>query len=195
MKEISITEPRFSGSDLAEIVGVNRKLVNRWLERDLFVPTEVERLPVRSRPRFSLVGVFKARLSKILYDRICIVSSKSMNVGETAELAAKKGAKITSSAALANLLADEGWMHAQARSIRRGKPLRLYAAITRSERCWQFFLELEVAKFASRFGSEIPYVVVPIGEIFTSVYRQCEAITRLGSQDLAAREKPQRARP
>jgi hypothetical protein len=74
-------------------------------------------------------------------------------------------------------VADEGWMWAVARSVDRDEPLALLAALNRrSADCWQFFLEFDASKFASRFGPEEPYAIVQVGAIFASVYRECKKI-------------------
>jgi hypothetical protein len=174
---LNIHLPLFSATELGKVAGIERKLVNLWLERELIQPTRIERLAVRKRPLFSVVAIFKARLIRILSGSLLVSASGSMLAGAEAERASKPGAATRSrTPALPEVIADEGWMWAVARSVESGKALPLVAAITRSDDCWDFFLGLEVSSFARRFAPEVPYAVVPIGEIFASVYLECKAL-------------------
>ncbi len=175
--QLKIDEPSFTAADLSSMVGVDRKLVNLWLERGVIVPSKLERLPSRNRPMFSVIGIFKARLIRVLSETLSINPASSMLAGNEAERASRPGAAAASSVSrMAQTLADEGWMWAVARSVDRGKPLTLFAAITRADDCWQFFMEFDVSKLAPRFRPDEPYAIVPIGMLFAGVYRQCKEI-------------------
>lgn len=63
-----------------------------------------------------------------------------------------------------------------ARESDRGRTLRLLAALSREKGCWRWFLEFDVAKFASKFPPGVPYAVIPVGEIFAAVYRECQKV-------------------
>jgi hypothetical protein len=55
--------------------------------------------------------------------------------------------------------------------------LSLLAGITRaSDGRWDFELALDAAKLQSRFPKDVTYAVVPIGEVFAHVYRECKKI-------------------
>jgi hypothetical protein len=173
--ELKIDKPEFTAAQLCAVAGIDRKLVNLWLERNLIAPTKVERLAARNRPMFSVIAIFKARLIRALSETLSINPASSMLAGIEAERASRPGAAAASSIArMAQTIADEGWMWAVARSVDRGKPLALFAAINRVDDCWQFFMEFDVGKFAQRFQPDEPYAVVPIGEIFATVYRDCK---------------------
>jgi len=191
---IDINESYFSGAALAKVAGVDRKLLNRWLERGLIEPPRIERLAIRKRPMFSVVAIFQARLIKILYDSLAISASGSVLAGLKAERESRPGAAAASGLArLAKAVADEGWMWAVARSVDRNEPLALLAAINRrSNDTWRFFLEFDAGKFADRFGPEEPYAIVQVGAIFGSVYRDCISIYE--GQKPKGPRSPQRAR-
>jgi hypothetical protein len=185
---LDIRAPLFSTSELGKVTGIDRKLVNLWLERELVRPTRLERMAVRNRPRFSVVDIFKARLNRTLSDRLLIGLSASTDAGEEAERAADpKAASRYMLPGAAHVLADEGWMWAVARSVERGKPLEVFAAIAWVDGCWDLWLELEAEKLASPFGPEVPYIVVPVGAIFACVYGQCKAL-------LEGSERPRKKR-
>ncbi len=184
---IDISSPGFSATELAVVAGANRKLIDPWLERDLLEPTHVRRTGGRKSPRFSVIAVFKARVIRELLETVWIGASPAVDFGVKAEeVSAKKAeaashlvAELATHDALADLstvIADEGWMWAVARSVERGKLLPIMAAITRSTDCWDLFLEFDVGKFADRIEADRPYVVIPIGAIFASVYSKCKAI-------------------
>jgi hypothetical protein len=167
----------FTATQLSTVTGIDRKLVNLWLERGVITPTHLERLTERNRPMFSVIAIFKARLIKALSDELSINPASSMLAGAEAERASRPGARAASSVArMAQVIADAGWMWAVARGVDRGKPLALFAAINRTDDCWQLFLEFDVGKFAQRFGPDKAYAVIPIGEVFATVYRQCKKI-------------------
>lgn len=190
VRDFKISSSVFTATDLGKVAGIDRKLVDLWLERELIKPTHVEPLAVRNRPMFTVVAIFKARLTKILSDTLAISTSGSMLAGMEAERASKPGAVAAAGIArLAQVVADEGWMWAVARSVERDKPLALLAAISRSGDCWQFFLEFDVSKFTHRFGPEVPFAIVPVGAIFASVYRQCKEM-----YDSRPPEKPRNTR-
>jgi hypothetical protein len=174
---MKIDASNFNATQLGHVAGADRKLINLWLERGLISPTKLERVGDRNRPKFSVIAIFKARLMKVLSETLSISPSSSMLAGNEAERAAKPSAAVASSIThMANTLADEGWMWAVARSVDRGKPLALFAAINRAEDCWRFFMEFDVGKFPQRFLPKEPYAVIPIGVLFAEVYRQCKTM-------------------
>ncbi len=74
--------------------------------------------------------------------------------------------------------ADEGWTYAVARGEQRKTPIRIFAAMSRSADDWDFFFEIDVANFVERFPPGVPFAVIPVGEIFASVFRECQALYR-----------------
>ena len=171
-----ISAALFSASELAHVAGVDRKLVNVWLERELLAPTRTEHLAIRKRPMFSVIEIFKARLAKVLFDRLMINAHPSMMAGKLAIHPDDETVQYLSR--LLKGAADEGWMYAVARGEQRRMPIRIFAAMSRSADEWDFFFEMDVANFVNRFPPGVPFAVIPVGEIFASVFRECEALYR-----------------
>jgi hypothetical protein len=71
------------------------------------------------------------------------------------------------------------WMWFLARTVERGKPALIYAYATRSEGKWQFDMHIEGSDVEKPteppcFGSKVPHIYVPVGEIFIVVYNDCK---------------------
>ena len=180
---MDIKAPLFSASELGKVAGVDRKLVNLWLERRVVRPTRLEQLASRRRPSFSVAAIFKARLTRVLAESLAISTSSAVIAGLAAEMADDPKSATAELRRHVRVAADPGWMQASARSVERGKPLALFAGISRTGDRWRFALEPDAGKLADRFESDAPYAVVPIGSIFESVYRDCKARYEGGSPD------------
>jgi len=170
----TIFAPAFSSNELCMISGIERKLANLWLERGIIQPTRTEQLTVRSRPYFSCVAIFKTRLIRELSELLDIATSSSRIAAMGAEAADNPSAYSPDIRRIVHVAASEGWMHGSARAAERGKPLNFYAGLSRSEKCWEFQMEIDIRKLFVRFGN-IPFVLIPIGDIFDAVYLKCKS--------------------
>jgi hypothetical protein len=170
----TIFAPAFSSSELCAIAGIDRKLANLWLERGLIEPSRIEQLAVRSRPYFSCVAIFKARLTRELSELFDMSSSSSQFAGIAAELANNPSAANATVRQVVHVAASPGWLHGHARAVERGKPLNFYAGLSRKNGCWEFRMDMDVRKLAAHFG-KIPFMLFPIGAIFDEVYLACKA--------------------
>lgn len=171
----SIFAPTFSSTELCKIAKIDRKLVNLWLERDVIQPSRTEQLPVRTRPYFSCVAIFKARLTHELSGLLDIGASSSSIAGLGAEVADNPTIPTPEILRVIHVAASEGWMHGSARAVERGKPLNFYAGLSRSERCWEFRMDQDVHKLAGHF-KKLPFVLIPIGTLFDAVYLDCKSV-------------------
>ena len=160
-----IDEPYFSVAELASVAEIDRGLADQWIHRSLIRPTRVERAGSRNRPIFSVRGVFKARLICILNDRFNFAPGQSAPVANDSD-----------SAELAELLAGEDWMYAAARGIDRSKPMNFWVAVTRIQKCWRWQLIFPTESGIAPFGPAIPYIMLPLPEMFSPVYLACRAI-------------------
>jgi hypothetical protein len=172
----TIFAPAFSSNELCAIAGINRKLANLWLERGVIQPSRVERLAVRSRPHFSCVEIFKTRLTRELSELLDIGTSSSRVAGIAAEVADNPSAYSADIRRIVHVAASEGWMHGSARAVERGKPLNMYAGLSRSEKCWEFQMDMDVRKLVTQFDN-IPIVLIPISALFDTVYLKCKSVT------------------
>jgi hypothetical protein len=77
---------------------------------------------------------------------------------------------------LVNVVTDQGWTWAIARSVDRGKPLPLLGGVAKHDGCWSFYIALDPMKLAEHFGPVDTYAVIPIGALFAHVYSECKAI-------------------
>ena len=171
---IDLNAPLFSGADLKQATGLDDEVFKVWLKRGTLRPARREKLAVRSRPHFSIIDIFKAKLAAALGNSFPIGPSLWMEAAEEM----KKPPKQAVSPVLVHLLADEGWMWAVARSVERGKPLALFAAVTSDRGCWEYHLGLQKPFSPEEFGAGVPYLVIPVGEWFASVYRKCQFLLR-----------------
>src|SRR4029078_6403762 len=111
-------KPFFSGSELAKVAGIERKLLNLWIERGMISPTKIERHAARKRYSFSLRAIFGARLTKVLFDRLEISPPPGLEAGIDCGNAARPGAPAAANLErLIRSVADAGWMFACARNI------------------------------------------------------------------------------
>jgi hypothetical protein len=171
----SIYEPVFSTNELSAIAGIDRKLVNLWLERGIIEPSRTEQLAVRTRPHFNCVAIFKARLTRELSELLDMSSSSSRFAGVGAELADNPSAGKADIRRVVDVAASPGWMHANARAAERGKPLNFYAGLSRTKACWEFRMDLDVRKLVDHFG-KTSFVLIAIGALFDEVYLACKAV-------------------
>lgn len=176
MKNFSdaITEPLFSTSELCAIASIDRNLAKAWLERGIIQPSRIEQLTVRSRPYFSVVAIFQARLIRDLYEVLRIDTSSSSVAALGAEAADNPSAYGPDVRRIVNVAASAEWMRGSARAAEREKPLHFYAGLSRSEKCWEFQMEMDVLKLVRHFGS-VPMVLIPIGDVFDAIYLKCKA--------------------
>jgi hypothetical protein len=128
-----------------------------------------------------VIAIFKARLTRVLTTSLLTATSGATQVGPEAERAN-----------VARAITSEPWMWTVARNVERATSFPLLAGITWSGKCWVVCLQLDAGKLANEFGPEVPYAVVPVGEIFASVYRQCKALVPDVIGDMP--RKPRRAR-
>lgn len=170
-----IFEPVFSSAELCSIAEIDRKLANLWLERGIIQPSRIEQMTVRSRPYFSTVAIFKARLIRELSELLDIGTSSSRVAAVGAEAADSRSAYSPDVRRVVNVAASEGWMHGSARAAERGKPLHFYAGLSRSEKCWEFRMDMDVRKIVDHLGN-VPLVLIPIGDLFDAIYLKCKSV-------------------
>lgn len=179
LNPIDIHAPQFTAADAARIADVDPGLLKLWIKRGLLEPARIERLTVRRRPHFSIVTIFKLKLMLVVGESLSVGPSKMKGAADQAALEAEKKTKLSSGptgAALVRAVADDGWMWAVARSAERGAPLNVMGAATLSNECWDFRLYPPGANFTPGFGDNVPYAVLPLGAIFSSVYRDCRTL-------------------
>jgi hypothetical protein len=175
-KNLDIHAPQFSRADLVKVSGLDPKIVKLWIGRRLIRPARKERVDVRSRLHFSVVTIFEAKLMRLIGENVVFGPSHGNEMAALAE-AAKPKTNATISSDVARVLADDGWMWAVARSVELGKPLRVFAGIANLRGCWNLHLRLNDATFEGQFEPEVSYIVVPVGEVFATVYRDCRALS------------------
>src|SRR5262249_15345807 len=163
----------FSSHELCAIAEIDRKLANLWLERGVIQPSRIEQLAVRSRPYFSCVAIFKARLTRELSEPIGLATSRIAALG--AEAADNRAAYSSDIRRVVDVAANEGWMYGAARAAERGKPFGLYAGLGRSKKCWEFRMDTDVRTLAEYFR-DMAFVAIPIETIFYSVYLKCKLV-------------------
>ncbi len=174
-KTLDIHAPQLSRSDLARVAGIEPQLMKLWVGRGLLKPARKERVSVRSRLHYSIVTVFKAKLMRLISEQVLLGPSRGTEMTGLLD-AATLAADSSASSDLVDALADDGWMWAVARRVDNETPFRVYAAVTHSGKCWTLKLCLKVADLETLFEPEISYVVVPVGEIFAAVYRECREL-------------------
>lgn len=170
-----IFDPAFSSNELCTVAGIERKLVNLWLERGVIQPSRTEQLALRTRPHFSCVEIFKARLTRELSGLLDIATSASRIAGVGAEIADNPAASSPDIRRIVRVAASPGWLHGSARAAERGKPLNFYAGYGRSENCWEFRMDMDIRKLADHFDS-VSFVLIPIGGIFDATFLQCKSV-------------------
>lgn len=152
---MDIRAPLFTLAELCRATGLPRSAANMWLRRGQISPTRSERLAVRKRSLFSVQAIFEVKLMHVL--------AEHLDLGPSA------------SEAPASEIAESLW--SVARESDRGRTLSLLAAVTKVEGRWRTVgPELDAGKFSDKFPVGVPYAVIPVGEIFASVYRACQDI-------------------
>lgn len=174
-KNLDIHAPQFSRADLVKVSGLDPKIIKLWIGRRLIRPARKERVDIRSRLHFSVVTIFEAKLMRLIGENVVFGPSHGNEMAALAE-AAKPKNNATISSDVARVLADDGWMWAVARSVELGKPLHVFAGIANLQGCWNLHLRLNDAAFDGQFEPEVSYIVVPVGEVFAAVYRDCRAL-------------------
>jgi hypothetical protein len=195
MKTLPITTGQYSSAEVARVTGLDQGLLKLWLNRGLLHPDRVEVLAKRSRPHYSVVDVFKVKLMQVLIDCLSVPPTPGTIGADRSEKQPPKNRRsvsISLQLEISNALANEGWMWAQARSIEAGKPLPIFAAMTRLGDDWDFHLHVGDDPFKPSFGKDRPYIIVPVGAIFADVYRACRKLTV--GEGTANKEKARRAR-
>jgi hypothetical protein len=166
--------PMFGPIDVAKIAGVNRTMVDVWLQRGLISPAargekQNPRAKTKGKPYFSAREVFQVRLLHLLASDLFLGLSDYAVVAEKAKLA--------------STISQAGeWMWAVARGIENGRPFLVYAYATHAGGEWQFDVHMEKTGGAPCFGWDVPHVYVPMSTIFSPVYLECKRL-RVGDVD------------
>lgn len=169
---MDIQAPLFTLAELCRATGLERSAANMWLRRGQIRPTRSERLTARKRALFSVAAIFEVKLMQVVAEHLEMGPSGS-------------------SVFAREIAADALW--SAARESDRGRTLGLFAALSKEKKCWRWFLKLNSADFADKFPPSTPYAVIPVGEIFTEVYRECQKIYAGDEPDQSRRKW--RARP
>jgi hypothetical protein len=162
--------PLFTAAELAAVSGLSRGIVDLWGSRGLLPPTRRERMPrsAKARPRkghgrpmFSVAAIFRARLAHDLGAHLGIGLSEWIQLAELIE---------------ASEVAYRGWMEAVAHAIETHTPAKLYAYAAYIDGTWMITGQVgaEVKLEEREFGDAIPYIVIPMSDIFAAVYRECK---------------------
>ena len=197
---LDITSPLFTTAELCRVAGLAPPLAKVWLQRGLLRPGRADLVAVRKRPLFSVMSVFQARLARELGKGLemgpldageagrakkqatqAVIRHVATSAGEAAEpvsrlLAEGKRGQKSGKKSLVNIVTDEGWTWAVARSVERGKPLPLLGGVAKHDGCWSFYIALDPMELAKNLGPADTYAVIPIGAMFAHVYLDCKAI-------------------
>ena len=78
---------------------------------------------------------------------------------------------------LAETVATSGeWMWAVARAFEKGKDLHVYLYAARTNQKWQFDMHAGNPGEPPSFGWNVPFIYVPLSEIFIGVYTACKRL-------------------
>jgi hypothetical protein len=177
---VDLNAAEFTASELREAAGLDLHVTNIWLQRQLLEPTKAERLNRKTRQRFSIAAIFQARMMRLLAEHVGIGPLNSKTA--TSRLFRD----------FVRIVADES-MWPLARGMRRGKPIKITAAIWRTGETWKYRFFVNDEKVDSGLGPEAIVAVVPVSEIFTVVFEKCEAI-RYARSRTAVNKRARRAR-
>jgi hypothetical protein len=122
-----------------------------------------------SRPMFSVIIIFKARLILELGNTLGLGPSESSLASDEA-LRTEIQARELEEENAAEIAAKRNWMWTCARSVETKHPINIYAYAARSAGRWLFDVHLGEKGAMPCFGLQVPHVYVPISEIFISVY-------------------------
>jgi hypothetical protein len=152
---MNIQEPLFTLAELCRATGLDRGVANMWLRRRQIRATRSERLPIRKRALFSVFAIFQVKLMQLMAEHLAMAPSESLDFSQQ--------------------VVDALW--SVGREFDRGRTLALLAAVTKDGDRWRLiFPELDAGKFTKRFGTIVPYAVIPVGEIFALIYGRCKNI-------------------
>jgi hypothetical protein len=151
---MDIQAPLFTLAELCRATGLPRSAANMWLRRGQIHPTRSEQVVVRKRALFSVMAIFEIKLMQAL--------SEHLEMGPSG------------SSWFTQEIADAMW--SMARESDRGRPLRLFAGVSKEKDRWRWFLELDPTKLINKFAPKSPFAMIRVGEIFTAVYRECQKI-------------------
>lgn len=196
---------QFTATDLAQICGENRPVIDMMANRGFLSPTRRQRkssttgkpkgqASQRGRGFYSCRDAFQAKLMRVLANQVGLGLADSLDLFKDAEkkpIQAADDKILKNTAELAALVTSGEWMWAQARSIERGKPLNIYAYATRQKQEWRVDMHVGAEGQPPNFGSpdlgwNAPNIFVPMAQIFTQVYSECKKI--LGIETAARSE-------
>jgi hypothetical protein len=166
--DCNIDEPYFTVAELARVSGFERAAVDVQIRRKVIVPTRRDRVAVRGHSLFSAKDCFRARLIKLHGEHFGMGPSDSARLADV-------------------VVDDDNWMWAAARRVDAGRePLDLRYALSRIDDRWKIdqYLGKGGIKREPDFGPEVPFVVLPVGSIFTSVYRSCREMKLLDESEM-----------
>jgi len=163
--------PLFTTLELAKIAGINRGVADVWLHRELLKPTRSASVGngPQGRPLFSAVVIFQAKLIRRL--------SETVDIGpSTGTLVALKTEEERGSAQIAKMSVEGNWWWAVVRSSDKPKPITIIGLAGKKGGEWQLDVRLESDHSPLCFAPGAPYIVLPLSEIFLTVYQQCSKI-------------------
>lgn len=152
---MDIQAPLFTLAELCRATGLERSTANMWLRRDQIRPTRTEKLTERKRALFSAFAIFRVKLMHTMTAHLAMGPSETIDFTKE--------------------IADA--MYSVARESDRGRTLALLAAVSKKGDRWDVIFPVTKAdSFPEKFGSQTPFAMVPVGEIFADVYRECQKI-------------------
>jgi hypothetical protein len=188
---------QFTAGEVAEVCGVSRPVVDMWGVRGFLSPTRREQTTRPGRPRkkagkpkaskgrplFSARDIFKARLMRVLALQLGLGLNDSVLVAAAAEKEkideSNNRSVVKDAAGIAEKLADLEWQWAVARSIERGQPMFIYAYTTREGEAWRLDMHVGRQIEPPSFGWDVPYIYIPVSEIFAFVYAESKKLLGL----------------
>ncbi len=161
----------FTGSELALLSGLNRPMVDVWVNRGLLEPARRERPTTTSKkgrnrkgqgkPMYSLADVFMVRLTREL--------------GAHLEFGLSEWVALASIAKAAKIASGENWMWAAGRAIENNKPWKIYGYATYAEGEWLFDMHINEFKEPC-FGLKASFLFIPMSEVFEATYTECKKL-------------------
>ena len=134
-----LERPLFTVGELAEAADIERGLADVWVHRKIIVPTRVAKAGGRKRPHFSFRAIFRAKLVRVLTEYLAIGPSDSARLAAESEVTT-----------VADMLDNDDWMMVVLNN--RNRPFKIWAAVSRTDKKWQWQLFTEADAIIDPFG-------------------------------------------
>ena len=173
----------FTANELAAASGLNRAMVDVWLNLKRIKETRREHSPSRKkgrtrkgrgRPMFSAIAIFEVRLAVELGRHLGVGLSEWVHLSDKAE-AISIDAHAARLAGVVDLIGDGNWMWAVARGLESGRPFKISIRVACVGNKWLMDPQIGDAQLGPPFG-DVPYLVIPVWRIFSTVYTDCKKL-------------------